>query len=399
MKIQISITIYDEILLCKLLFLKIFYFSEIEMRRKTMDLSEFVLFTSYLHSKCSITKKDIFSLYNKKVSGSKLNNSFEFNEKRLSIELKKNNFLRLLFSNEILDYENEHLYFNRKFLPISYKEQCPLDDLIFQINDLDYNYEVDSFIVASILDQAFEDFYKNEYQTKNEDKSVFIQIFCIVLTRLNRVKIKQYLEIVQRECNRKRNHLTRKSVLSYEVVTNDNSVRNETYSDISSYSQRRDINPFDLKIEQINKCVDSFKSASIRINDTTFAQDVIKYCYLQGINKGVDFENETFVSQNIYSQMKNDKYTVPNKRICISICVGLRLTLEESKLLLYKAGYALSNQIAFDRFVIENSLSPKFYDIQALNDLIDSINEKEGEIVIKEKLGSIERGSYSHSNK
>ena len=82
----------------------------------------------------------------------------------------------------------------------------------------------------------------------------------------------------------------------------------------------------------------------------------------------------------------------------INMC-RFEINTGRGKLLLYKAGYALSNQIAFDRFVIENSLSPKFYDIQALNDLIDSINEKEGEIVIKEKLGSIERGSYSHSNK
>ena len=128
------------------------------------------------------------------------------------------------------------------------------------------------------------------------------------------------------------------------------------------------------------------------IYDTTFAEDVLEYCHRQGIFRGVDFEKETNINQNEFSKLHNDQHHLPEKRIAVSICVALRLTYNESVELLNKAGYTLSFHIPFDKFVMENSLIPRFYDIEILNNALEMAN-------IKERLGSMSRGEYHTKSK
>ena len=134
---------------------------------------------------------------------------------------------------------------------------------------------------------------------------------------------------------------------------------------------------------------------STKLIHKTFAQDVLDYCYKQGIFTGTQFENETMINQNEFSKIKNKIDYIPQKRIAISLCVGLRLTITESIELLKKAGYTLSEQIGFDRFIIENSLQPQYYDIEILNQKLDkeATIRKYGQI--KERIGSMSRGHYN----
>ncbi len=154
--------------------------------------------------------------------------------------------------------------------------------------------------------------------------------------------------------------------------------------------KRRNENPFGLSLEDIIKLNEEMKDT--HIHDTTFAQDVLKYCYRQGIFRGVDFEEETNINQCEFSKIYNNQNHIPIKRIAISICVALRLTYSESINLLNKAGYILSPQIPFDKFVMDNSLIPRFYDIEMLNNALEQEN-------IKDRLGSMERGEYKNQLK
>ncbi len=154
--------------------------------------------------------------------------------------------------------------------------------------------------------------------------------------------------------------------------------------------KRRNENPFGLSLEDIIKLNEEIKDT--HIYDTTFAQDVLEYCYRQGIFRGVDFEEETNINQNEFSKIYNNQNYIPIKRIVISICVALRLTYYESINLLNKAGYTLSPQIPFDKFVMDNSLIPRFYDIEILNNALEQEN-------IKNRLGSMERGEYKNQLK
>lgn len=154
--------------------------------------------------------------------------------------------------------------------------------------------------------------------------------------------------------------------------------------------KRRKENPFGLSLEDIIKLNEEMKDTYIY--DTTFAQDVLEYCYRQGIFRGVDFEKETNINQNEFSKLYNNQNHIPEKRIAISICVALRLTYSESIDLLNKAGYTLSPQIPFDKFVMDNSLIPRFYDIEVFNNALEQEN-------IKDRLGSVSRGEYKKSIK
>lgn len=151
--------------------------------------------------------------------------------------------------------------------------------------------------------------------------------------------------------------------------------------------KRRNENPYRLSFEDIINLKEEIENT--HIHHTTFAQDVLEYCYRQGIFRGVDFEEETNINQNEFSKIYNNQNFIPIKRIVISICVALRLTYSESIDLLNKAGYTLSPQIPFDKFVMDNSLMPHFYDIEVLNNALEQEN-------IKDRLGSVSRGEYKN---
>lgn len=123
---------------------------------------------------------------------------------------------------------------------------------------------------------------------------------------------------------------------------------------------------------------------------TTFADDVISLCGEQGINSGSKFEEETFISKNIYSNLDNNRSYIPDRFISISICVALRLDINETNRLLEKAGYVLTPLREFDKFILEKSIVPRYYHISELNDLL----EQEFPDKPKYRLGSRERSSY-----
>lgn len=93
----------------------------------------------------------------------------------------------------------------------------------------------------------------------------------------------------------------------------------------------------------------------------TFSQYLLYLIKNKGMDN-VEVYKRAIVNKKMFSKIKNDPYYHPNKITALCLCVGAKLTLDETKDLLARAGYALSpcdkTDIIFS-FFIEN----KIYDM------------------------------------
>ncbi len=89
--------------------------------------------------------------------------------------------------------------------------------------------------------------------------------------------------------------------------------------------------------------------------------------YLIESNKdNVEIYNAAGVSKQVFSKIISDKNLIPTKLTIISLCIGLNLTLKESKELLHSAGYSLSGSIALDAIVMKY-LRDENYNLDLIN--------------------------------
>lgn len=142
---------------------------------------------------------------------------------------------------------------------------------------------------------------------------------------------------------------------------------------------------FDISVEQLVASYDFFNIK----HETTLAEDIIKLCNENGITTDGMFQQRTCVLRIQYSRLRGNKYHIPKKEILLSICIGLRLSIEEVTALMGKGGYSFTynnefeqknNLPSFDR-LIHDCICMKIYDIDEINAFLIQ-NE------YKERLGS-----------
>ncbi|MCR4562978.1 MAG: hypothetical protein K5694_07250 [Bacilli bacterium] len=79
---------------------------------------------------------------------------------------------------------------------------------------------------------------------------------------------------------------------------------------------------------------------------------------------------EAYTSSNLdrrlFSKLRSEAYH-PSKKTIFALCIGCRLTLEESDKLLEYAGYCFSPAYAFDRLVKQLIISKKYRSIHEVN--------------------------------
>lgn len=323
--------------------------------------------------------------------------------------LKSCRMLRNLCIHNILKFDKGDIHFG--FLPK--EQQYNINNFFYALTECHYNKVDDPALITVILYDSvllymkkwaqnaralhikipalFKFFLSKFYHTNNgnfiSDKRItFLVLYYILLSNDEKDFVYKQLEFVLQSTNAK-------SAANGETVSQTKRCKFQgvnLYADWIEFNQniepkRRKENPFNLTFEDVQALKNEIDNTYIY--ETTFAQDVLEYCYKQGIYRGVDFENETNINANEFSRLHNEPNRIPDKRIAISMCVALRLTYDESINLLKKAGYTLSMQIPFDKFIIENSLRPCFYDMEQLNQELENEN-------IKERLGSIYRGEY-----
>lgn len=338
----------------------------------------------------------------------------KISEIHFSKELINDEYLRKLMLYNIITYNDGNLQFSHLNVPHN------LNNLFYTMVLLNENKIKSPLLISSMITECYVFIKKNidvkiiNPKNENEEKQFcyfekskeiefdHTDIYLSILIYCYLLSTESQRHIFYRNLEREYEHAKAEQDAHYytylDKLEQDNSQEKQNspetvHHEYPNPQPRRSVNPFHLSLSDMENLIDVLDST--KLIHKTFAQDVLDYCYKQGIFTGTQFENETMINQNEFSKIKNKIDYIPQKRIAISLCVGLRLTITESIELLKKAGYTLSEQIGFDRFIIENSLQPQYYDIEILNQKLDkeATIRKYGQI--KERIGSMSRGHYN----
>lgn len=103
------------------------------------------------------------------------------------------------------------------------------------------------------------------------------------------------------------------------------------------------VNRFEKRMSTVYRLSNESKYCKKTKNiNTTFSEEVMKYCEEKGIENANQFSNVTFLNRNIYNKLSNNSNYIPDENTAYTICFGLKLTFAESTDLLHKANYSMT---------------------------------------------------------
>ncbi len=103
-------------------------------------------------------------------------------------------------------------------------------------------------------------------------------------------------------------------------------------------------------------------------NEETWQKEVFKIIVKKNY-LDTDVYKRGYISRQTFSKIRSDVFYQPTKDTAIEMCIGLCLNLEESILLLKKAGFALSESIKRD-VIIKYFISEQIYDLDTINKVL-----------------------------
>ncbi|MBQ1567519.1 MAG: hypothetical protein IIZ80_06485 [Erysipelotrichaceae bacterium] len=107
--------------------------------------------------------------------------------------------------------------------------------------------------------------------------------------------------------------------------------------------------------------------------DESFSNTVLKLIDEKGM-KDSDVYNSVNMDRRLFSKLRNDSYS-PSKQTAISLCIALKLNLDESNELLKKAGYTLSHSNMSD-VIVEYFIKNRIYDIYTIDEALLHYDQK-----------------------
>ena len=116
-------------------------------------------------------------------------------------------------------------------------------------------------------------------------------------------------------------------------------------------------------------CVPASKAQSLedlmRETDAGFSETLLKLITASG-QKPSEVYNRANVTKQHYSKIVNNPDYQPKKTTAVAFAIALRLNLEETRDLIGRAGYALSNSSKFD-VIVRYFIERKIYDLFEIN--------------------------------
>ena len=88
--------------------------------------------------------------------------------------------------------------------------------------------------------------------------------------------------------------------------------------------------------------------------------------------RNADLYHRSDITKAHFSKIKNDKDYHPSKETVLALALGLKLTLDETKTLLARAGYTLTDSSRTD-LIVTYFIRRQIYDVNEVNDILSEL--------------------------
>lgn len=155
----------------------------------------------------------------------------------------------------------------------------------------------------------------------------------------------------------------------------ENYVEENIYFNSRYESRRIEANFIDFKKEDVVCKAMPLRSLEDLIDevDETFSEYLLRMIDYKGL-KDPDVYKKANIDRRLFSKIRSNKHYQPSKSTALALAFALELNLDETKDMLNKAGYALSNSnkvdIIFKYFIEQNN-----YNIYELNEVLFKFTE------------------------
>lgn len=156
---------------------------------------------------------------------------------------------------------------------------------------------------------------------------------------------------------------------SVESYIDDHYIEEHKFSNRYRESERREI-AYSVPYSPKQQSMDDV----IKRMDETFAEMLLRLIDERGL-KDPDVYKKANVTKQTFSKIRNNNQYTPTKQTAVAFAIALQLNLDETKDLLLKSGFALSNSNYFD-VIISYFLESKRYDVNEINSVLFHYNEK-----------------------
>lgn len=180
-----------------------------------------------------------------------------------------------------------------------------------------------------------------------------------------------YLVVYDRQSYQLSEHLYN-DVQSY---IDENYVEENIYFNSRYESRRIEANFIDFEKENVVCKAMPLRSLEDLIDevDETFSEYLLRMIDYKGL-KDSDVYKKANIDRRLFSKIRSNKHYQPSKNTALALAFALELNLDETKDMLNKAGYALSNSnkvdIIFKYFIEQNN-----YNIYELNEVLFKFTE------------------------